>query len=58
MGGLDPRPVADRHDPVADVYRAPTYYYHPEEMRQVGHQRRSAVEGHAHLTTDLDELRD
>ena len=59
MGGLDPRTVADRHDPVADVYRALTYYYdHPEEMRQVRHQHRSAVEGHAHLTTDLDELRD
>ena len=58
--GLDPRTVADRHDlDVADVYRALTYYYdHPEEMRQVEHQRQSAVEEHAHLTTDPDELRD
>ena len=58
--GLDPRTVADRHDlDVADVYRALTYYYdHPEEMRQVEHRRQSAVEEHAHLTTDPDELRD
>ena len=58
--GLDPRTVADRHDlDVADVYRALTYYYdHPKEMRQVEHQRQSAVEEHAHLTTDPDELRD
>ena len=58
--GLDPRTVADRHDlDVADVYRALTYYYdHLKEMRQVEHQRQSAVEEHAHLTTDPDELRD
>ena len=58
--GLDPRTVADRHDlDVANVYRALTYYYdHPEEMRQAEYQRQSAVEEHAHLTTDPDELRD
>ena len=58
--GLDPRTVADRHDlDVADVYRALTYYYdHPKEMRQVERQRQSAVEEHAHLTTNPNELRD
>ena len=58
--GLDPRTVADRHDlDVADVYQALTYYCdHPEEMRQVERQRQSAVEEHAYLTTDPDELRD
>jgi uncharacterized protein (DUF433 family) len=58
--GLAPRTVADRHDlDVADVYRALTYYHdHPEEMRQVERQRQSAIEEHAHLTTDPDEVRE
>mgnify|MGYP000011032952 FL=1 len=58
--GLEPRTVADRHDiDVADVYRALTYYHdHPEEMRAVEHQREEAVEGHEHLTTDPDDVRD
>ena len=58
--GLEPRTVADRYDvDVADVYRALTYYHdHPEEMRAVEHQREEAVEGHEHLTTDPDDVRD
>jgi len=58
--GLEPRTVADRHDiGVADVYRALTYYHdNPEEMRAVEHQREAAVEDHAHLTTDPDDVRD
>lgn len=57
--GLDPRTVADRQDlDVADVYRALTYYYdNPEEMREVEHRRQSAVEEHADLTTDPDDVR-
>jgi len=56
---LDPRTVADRHNlDVADVYRALTYYHdHPEEMRTVERQRRSAIEDHDHLTTDPDDVR-
>jgi len=57
--GLDPRTVADRQElDVADVYRALTYYYdNPEEMREVEHDRQSAVEDYAHLTTDPDDVR-
>jgi uncharacterized protein (DUF433 family) len=57
--GLDPRTVADRHDlDLADIYRALTYYHdHPEEMRTIERQRRSAVEEHEHLTTDPDDVR-
>jgi uncharacterized protein (DUF433 family) len=42
--GLDPEEVADRYDlPVADIYRALTYYHdHPEEMAQVEQARRAA----------------
>ena len=56
---LDPRTVADRHAiDVADVYRALTYYYdHPDEMRAVEQRREIAVEDHAHLTTDPDDVR-
>jgi uncharacterized protein (DUF433 family) len=58
--GLEPRTVADRYDiDVADVYRALTYYHdHPEEMRAVERQRETAVEGHEHLTTDPDDVRE
>ena len=58
--GLEPRTVADRHDiDVADVYRALTYYHdHPEEMRAVERQRETAVDGHEHLTTDPDDVRE
>ena len=42
--GLDPHEVAERYDvPVADVYRALTYYHdHPEEMAAVEQRRREA----------------
>jgi uncharacterized protein (DUF433 family) len=42
--GLDPHAVAERYDvPVADVYRALTYYHdHPEEMAAVERHRREA----------------
>jgi uncharacterized protein (DUF433 family) len=58
--GLDPRTVADRHDlDVADVYRALTYYHdNPEEMRTVERQRQAAIDEHAQLTTDPDDVRD
>ena len=57
--GLSPRTVADRHDlDVADVYRALTYYHdNPKEMRTIERKRQSAVEEHAHLTTDPDDVR-
>lgn len=58
--GLSPRTVVDRHDlDVADVYRALTYYHdNPKEMRAIERKRQSAVEEHAHLTTDPDDVRD
>ena len=58
--GLEPGTVADRHDvDLADVYRALTYYHdHPEEMRAVEGQREAAAEGHDHLATDPDDVRD
>lgn len=42
--GLDPREVAERYDlPVADVYRALTYYHdHPEEMAEAERRRHEA----------------
>ncbi|UWG51830.1 putative antitoxin of wHTH fold [Halalkaliarchaeum sp. AArc-CO] len=54
-----PRTVADRYDlNVADVYRALTYYHdNPKEMRTIERKRHSAVEEHAHLTTDPDDVR-
>lgn len=57
--GLSPRTVADRHDlDVADVYRALTYYHdNPAEMREVEHQREDAIEEHAELTTDPEDVR-
>lgn len=56
--GLEPRTVADRHDiDVADVYRALTYYYdNPDEMRAVEQDREVAIEEHAHLTTDPEDV--
>lgn len=44
--GLAPETVSDRYDlPLADVYRALTYYHdHPEEMERVERERRSAIE--------------
>jgi len=52
--------VADRQDlDVADVYRALTYYHdNPDEMRTVERDRQAAVEEHAYLTTDPDDIRD
>ena len=40
--GLDPETVAQRYNlPVADIYRALTYYYdHPEEMEAVYERKR------------------
>lgn len=42
--GLKPREVAERYEiPVADVYRALTYYHdHPEEMARIEQARRTA----------------
>jgi uncharacterized protein (DUF433 family) len=42
--GLDPHEVSERYDvPVADVYRALTYYHdNPEEMAAVERRRREA----------------
>lgn len=42
--GIDPREVAERYDlPVADVYRALTYYHdHPEEMARIEEERQAA----------------
>ena len=44
--GLDPETVAERYNlPVADIYRALTYYHdNIEEMERVREQRREAVE--------------
>lgn len=44
--GLEPETVADRYDlPVADVYRALTYYHdNREEMERVERAREEAVE--------------
>lgn len=44
--GLDPGTVADRyHLPVADIYRALTYYHdHPEEMEAVYERKREREE--------------
>jgi uncharacterized protein (DUF433 family) len=62
--GLDPGEVADRYDlPVADVYRALTYYHdHPEEMARVAHGRRAtertAREQGVPTMDDLGEARE
>jgi uncharacterized protein (DUF433 family) len=44
--GLDPGTVADRHNlPIADVYRALTYFYdHPGEMDAVYERKRKREE--------------
>lgn len=43
---MEPETVADRHNlPLADVYRALTYYHdHPEEMERVERKRQEAIE--------------
>lgn len=44
--GLEPQPVADRHDlDLADVYHALAYYHdHPDEMAELRRQREEAFE--------------
>ena len=59
-GGIDPGSVADRYDlPIADVYRALTYYYdNLGELKAVDvrrHEREDAARDRGAKT--LDELR-
>jgi uncharacterized protein (DUF433 family) len=62
--GLDPGTVAGRHNlPVADVYRALTYYHdHPEEMDAVQKRKRereeAARERGAPTLSEIDDRRE